>query len=484
MFKKACVFGLVAISSASVASASHFKAETYNALGGNAATDNLAQANIVLSDLVDWSKTGAYASVVRNGNGSAAWIGNSDTKSYFMTAAHVVNSATNTFTTHNGTTISPNSGSVFHTQDGDFALLEYNGVLDPSLFGGQSAVLMDYHLAENYSGDETAAVGYGILTIGERTLGRTRMLSFANLTRLDGQYRTQSTVSSTYDPSKPYAGVTTQGDSGGGVFLNRDGVDVLIGAVSAGNLRTGMVYTSIYQYKTFIDSVVPEGVFTWYSDTLTFDVGDEILFNGGFEYPIPEDNGVTDPESWTVYESDSPVNPGRQVRTRDQYVRSGDSALQLNAGDSDVGYGTLQQTVGTDVGYEYEFEIWARTATLANNGYSFSVEFFDGTDTNGILLATIDSGDILSLTYQDFSTQVTAISDHITILISDTSMAFDTDLNTVGYQDGNDIILDDASFIVTAVPEPSSLALIGLGSLTILRRRRGGWHWCISHEAS
>lgn len=265
---KNLLFGALTLSAASHAQASFFLPGTYEALGGNAAQDDLSDATVVLSDLVDWSQTGAYAAVVRNGGGSATWIGNSDTKSYFMTAAHVVNSAsTNTLTTYGGTAIGPVAGSVLYTQPGDFALLEYNAVLDPALFGGEPLTLMDYHLADNYAGYETALVGYGNLTVGERTLGRTRMLSFANLTRLDGQYRTQSTISTTYDPAKPYAGVGTQGDSGGGVFMNLDGVDILIGANSAGNLSSGMVYTSIYQNKAFIDSIVPEGVFTWYSDT-------------------------------------------------------------------------------------------------------------------------------------------------------------------------------------------------------------------------
>ena len=194
--------------------------------------------------------------------GSAVWIGNSDTKSYFITAGHVVNAATNTMTTYDGTIIPPVDGSFLHRRDGDFGLLEFNAVLDPELFGGESLILMDLHLANNFAGFETALVGYGNLTIGDRMLGRTRVMSFASLTRLDGTTRTQSTISSSFNPERPFAGVGTQGDSGGGVFLNLDGTNVLIGANSAGNLMTGMVYTNIYQHREFMDSVIPEGVFT------------------------------------------------------------------------------------------------------------------------------------------------------------------------------------------------------------------------------
>ena len=213
--------------------------------------------------------------------GSAVWIGNSDTKSYFITAGHVVNAATNTMTTYDGTIIPPVDGSFLHRRDGDFGLLEFNAVLDPELFGGESLILMDLHLANNFAGFETALVGYGNLTIGDRMLGRTRMMSFASLTRLDGTTRTQSTISSSFNPERPFAGIGTQGDSGGGVFLNLDGTNVLIGANSAGNLMTGMVYTNIYQHREFMDSVIPEGVFTWYTDfagigpdTVTFQGGD------------------------------------------------------------------------------------------------------------------------------------------------------------------------------------------------------------------
>ena len=247
-----------------------FLSGTYNALGGDAENDDLNAALGVLSHLVDTSNTGNYRTVVRSNAGSAVWIGNSSNKSYFFTAAHVANAATNTMTTYDGSVINPMAGSFLHTQTGDFGLLEYNAVLDPSLFGGRSLTLMDYHISNNYLGQETAAVGYGNLTVGDRGLGRTRMLSYADITGLDGGsniYRTRSGVSGSYDPMKPYAGVTTSGDSGGGVFLNLDGEDVLLGAVSAGNQRTGMVYTNIYEHKEFIDSVVPSDVFTWYSST-------------------------------------------------------------------------------------------------------------------------------------------------------------------------------------------------------------------------
>ena len=249
--------------------AASFLEDTYNALGGDAATDDLTEATNVLSYLVDTSKTKQYRAVVKNNAGGAIWIGNSASKSYFMTVGHIVNSASsNTLTTHNGIEIPPVAGSVFHTQTNDFGLLEYNGVVDPALFGGEPPALMDNDLVANYLGHETALVGYGNLSLGARMLGRTRMLSYSNIVGvLDPKngYRTASSIPAVYDPLKPYAAKATAGDSGGGVFLTLNGEYVLVGSMSAIN-SAGHYYTSIHVHKAFINSVVPPGVITWYSD--------------------------------------------------------------------------------------------------------------------------------------------------------------------------------------------------------------------------
>ena len=79
--------------------ASFFLAETYEALGGNAASDDLAAANGILAKLLELSKTGVYRAVVQNNNGSAIWIGNSNTKSYFITVGHVAGSVSYTHLT-------------------------------------------------------------------------------------------------------------------------------------------------------------------------------------------------------------------------------------------------------------------------------------------------------------------------------------------------------------------------------------------------
>jgi len=245
--------------------ASGYHATTYNALGGDVVNDDLSDALKLLKKPLAISKTGVYRAVVKSNAGSAVWIGNGKTKSYFVTVGHVVNSATNTFTTHNGTTISPVAGSVFHRRDGDFGLLEYNALLDPMLFGGRSMILMDHNLVNNYAGRQTTIVGYGNIKIGGRSLGRHRMLSYSTLTpriRLD-DYTTRSVTNA--DDPRPYAGVATQGDSGGGVFMQANGENVLIGTLSAAG-SSALYYTNLYYHKSFINSVVPKGVFQWFSE--------------------------------------------------------------------------------------------------------------------------------------------------------------------------------------------------------------------------
>ena len=254
-------------STAQLSQASRFSATTYNALGGSATTDNLNQAISTLSFAVDLSKTGAYRAVVQLGAGSATWIGNSDTKSYFLTAAHIVNAASNTITTHNGTTISSKTGSEFYTADHDFGLLEYDGVLNPSLFGDAPAILMDRNTFNNFEGEVTALVGYGTLIINDRSLGRTRMLSTANVS--SGGNMTWSNTLNLTTKSRAYAGIASGGDSGGGIFLQLAERTVLVGASSGGNGSNAFNYTNIYDNKDLIDSIVPAEAFTWYRSIFT-----------------------------------------------------------------------------------------------------------------------------------------------------------------------------------------------------------------------
>ncbi|MDF7809029.1 PEP-CTERM sorting domain-containing protein [Pontiellaceae bacterium B12219] len=190
-----------------------------------------------------------------------------------------------------------------------------------------------------------------------------------------------------------------------------------------------------------------------------------LIVNGGFEDPAHTRNDGTNPDSWSVFETSVGTNPDRQVRTKNDKKHSGSMGVALGAGNSDH-TGQLWQTVTTEVGQEYAFGIWA--ATFLNNANNtlenFKVELRDGTGTNGTVLATLNSGGLLTGTWQFFSNSVIATSTDLTIHISNIS-------TTAVAKDGNDLILDDVSFV--AIPEPATLGMIAAfgGGILFIRRR-------------
>ena len=189
---------------------------------------------------------------------------------------------------------------------------------------------------------------------------------------------------------------------------------------------------------------------------------DAAVLNGGFESPAHTNNDGTDPDNWTVIESGVGGNTDRQVRTRDNAVRTGQMALQLGAGNSNHD-GQLWQAVSTSASQQYTFGVWARAFNTTNPGLQdFTAYLRDGSGTGGSILATISSSGGLTTTWQEYTVDFTALSGTTTIHIIDAASA--------GAVDSNDTVLDDVS--LTAVPEPSSLALLGLSGLMLVRRRR------------
>ncbi|MGJ8656891.1 MAG: PEP-CTERM sorting domain-containing protein [Akkermansiaceae bacterium] len=211
----------------------------------------------------------------------------------------------------------------------------------------------------------------------------------------------------------------------------------------------------------------------------TISVGDQLLLNGGFENPTPAANGDTDPDDWNVIETASASNPGRQVRTRaiSPTPRNGSSAVQFSAGNSDP-LGQMWQTVEVNAGYEFQFEVFTRlTNSTQAATYNYLVELRDGTGIAGTVLASYDTatdftGDFNNTAWQGFTLDVTATSNFLTVHITDQSTSLDNNADATGHNDGNDFALDDASLTAIAVPEPSSVALLGLGGLTLILRRR------------
>ncbi|MEP2775098.1 MAG: PEP-CTERM sorting domain-containing protein [Luteolibacter sp.] len=187
------------------------------------------------------------------------------------------------------------------------------------------------------------------------------------------------------------------------------------------------------------------------------------ILNPGFELPAHTANDGTDPTNWTVVETITGTNPDRQVRTRNTGARSGAMSVQLGAGNSNH-EGQLYQTVTTAIGQLYTFSIWGSVLNNSNTPelQNFRVDLVDGTGVAGTSLANVTSAGTLSTTYKEFTVNFTAISTETTIWIRD--------ISTAGTADGNDIFLDDVS--ITAIPEPSAAALLGLGALSLVLRRR------------
>ncbi|MEM8550396.1 MAG: PEP-CTERM sorting domain-containing protein, partial [Verrucomicrobiota bacterium] len=95
---------------------------------------------------------------------------------------------------------------------------------------------------------------------------------------------------------------------------------------------------------------------------------------------------------------------------------------------------------------------------------------FTGTDLN-IDASLTDAGGVTTIgtttvTADDFQ------SDYFGFVSAYRARNFDGDPDPTGADRDNPLILDYESFSLTAVPEPSSLALVGLGGLCFLRRRR------------
>lgn len=187
------------------------------------------------------------------------------------------------------------------------------------------------------------------------------------------------------------------------------------------------------------------------------------ILNPGFEAPNHTANNGTNPNDWTVVESNIGGNTDRQVRTRNTNARTGNLSLQLGAGNSNHD-GELYQTVTTEINQEYTFSIWARKLNLTTN-QNIAIDLLQGTGITGLSLASIDTGGDLTEEYLEYTVNFTATSTDTTIWIRDVS--------TSASSDGNDIFLDDVSIVeVVSVPEPSSTALLGLGALTLILRRR------------
>ena len=153
-------------------------------------------------------------------------------------------------------------------------------------------------------------------------------------------------------------------------------------------------------------------------------------------------------------------------------ANSGSKALELTL-DGDANFpttgsnafvGQFQQVPGISPG-DYDL-----SAFLRNNGSSltgnveFRVEWYDAGDAQ-ISADQVNLETLLTDEYQEFDRVVTAPAGTVRANIVFAVASFNQDV-----LHSNSVLVDDVSFSV--VPEPGSLALLGLGACVMLRRRR------------
>jgi hypothetical protein len=142
--------------------------------------------------------------------------------------------------------------------------------------------------------------------------------------------------------------------------------------------------------------------------------GTVAITNAGFELPAHTANNDTNPTGWTVFETLVGTNPGRQIRTRNNFKNTGAMGVQVGAGQSNHD-GELYQTVATVIGQEYKFSIFAAVSSGAASAtpatQNFTVELLAGTAVVGApvtslsghglsQLATVSDGSALNTTFQ------------------------------------------------------------------------------------
>ncbi len=194
---------------------------------------------------------------------------------------------------------------------------------------------------------------------------------------------------------------------------------------------------------------------------------DNLLVNGGFESEIgigSDPNGM--PQNWYTFVGGGPVGSGLSTLNPLFGLQNGQSNI---AGEANSFTGMQQIVLGVTPGLEYTFSVWAASTDSAGNPGSlgvdpeFRIEFIE---TAGFTEVGRVNGDITTTpvvqTYQQYTVTglAPAGADALKAVVVAASFG--------GAQDGG-ISWDQAR---VGIPEPGSLALIGMGALGLVVRRR------------